>query len=283
MAAKSKITEVSSRIPKLNLQNAGPKIMVIALVVMAFTIGMLWQKVQNLQSGSTTLGAQTNASPAAAAAAPAGPKVTLDQVKELWSKDLIKFGDTNKKLLFVEVGDPSCPFCHAAGGENHSIYQSLGGSSFKLIADGGTYDSPVLEMRKLIDNGQASFVYVYYPGHGNGEMGMKSLYCANEKGKFWQVHDLLMSDAGYNLMNNTVKNDKTQSQVVADFLKSAVDPSFLKSCLDSGKYDQRLGADMTIAGGLGISGTPGFIINDTVYPGAYSWGDMKTTVDTALK
>ena len=266
-----------------NIKLSASKIMVVALIVMAFAIGMLYQKVQNLQGSgtSTTLGAQTAASPVAQA--PAGPKVTLDQVKALWGKDLIKFGDANKKLLFVEVGDPSCPFCHAATGENHAIYQALGGSNFKLIADGGTYDAPVLEMRKLIDNGTASFAYVYYPGHGNGEMGMKALYCANEKGKFWDVHDLLMSDNGYNLMNNTVKNDKTQSGTVATFLKSAVDPTFLKSCIDSGKYDQRLGADMTIAGSLGVSGTPGFIINDTVYPGAYGWGDMKTTVDTALK
>lgn len=114
-------------------------------------------------------------------------------------------------------------------------------------------------------------------------MGMKALYCANEKGKFWQAHDLIMSDKGYDLMNNTVKNDKTQSATMADFLKGAVDPGFLKSCLDSGKYDSWLSADQTLAGTLGVQGTPGFYVNDKNFPGAYNWTDMKSAVDSALQ
>lgn len=235
----------------------------------------MFKEVSDLKKGITPSTATTTTG-----AQPAQPTVSLDTIKSLFSKDLIKFGDANRKALFVEVGDPSCPFCQAAGGENHSGIQ---GPSFKLIADGGTYDAPVPEMRKLVDAGKASFVYIYYPGHNNGEMGMKSLYCANEKGKFWEAHDLIMGDAGYNLMNNTVKNDKTQSGAISDFLKSAVDPSFLKSCLDSGKYDARLTSDQALATSLGIQGTPGFFVNVTSYPGAYNWTDMKSTVDSALK
>jgi protein-disulfide isomerase len=138
-------------------------------------------------------------------------------------------------------------------------------------------------MKKLLDSGKASFVYIYFPGHGNGEMGAKALYCAYEKGKFWEVHNLLMSSNGYNLMNNDIKNDKSQSGKLADFLKSAIDSSFMKSCLDSGKYDNQLTTDINIAQSLGVQGTPGFFINTTPYPGAYSYKDMQTTVDAALK
>jgi protein-disulfide isomerase len=125
-------------------------------------------------------------------------------------------------------------------------------------------------------------------------MAMKSLYCANEKGKFWQVHDLLMSQAGYEIMNGydatqqptkgpVVKNDKAQSGALSDFLKNAVDPSFLKSCLDSGKYDAQLTSDQALATSIGIQGTPGFYVNATSFAGAYSWTDMKSAVDAALK
>jgi protein-disulfide isomerase len=124
---------------------------------------------------------------------------------------------------------------------------------------------------------------IYYPGHGNGEMAMKALYCANEKGKFWEAHNLLMSQAGYDFQNTTVKNDKTQSGAVADFLKNAVDSGFMKSCLDSGKYDGRLAEEQALAGALSIQGTPGFYINESSFPGAYSWTDMKATADAALK
>jgi protein-disulfide isomerase len=109
------------------------------------------------------------------------------------------------------------------------------------------------------------------------------LYCANEKGKFWDVHDLLMSAEGYALLNNDVKNDKTKSQTLADFLKKAIDPSFLKSCLDSGKYDGRIASDTALAAKYGAQGTPGFYVNATNFPGAYSWNDLKTAVDAAMK
>ncbi len=252
-------------------------VFLVLSIGLAFMVGVLWQKVANLEKGGVATGAQQQAQQ------PAAPSVSLNTIKSLFNKDIVKFGDANRKVLFVEVGDPSCPFCHAASGENHSIYSSLGGTTFKLVSDGGTYDAPVTEMRKLVDAGKASFTYIFYPGHGNGEMGMKALYCANEKGKFWQAHDLIMSDKGYNLMNNTVKNDKTQSGTLSDFLKNVVDPDFLKSCLDSGKYDAQLSTDQALAATLGIQGTPGFFVNDKSFPGAYNWTDMKSTVDAALK
>jgi len=219
--------------------------------------------------------------------------VTLDQIKGLFDKDLIKFGDASRKVLFVEVADPSCPYCHAAGGLDKEVNNLLG-PTFKLSTDGGSYVAPVAEMKKLVDSGVASFVYIYFPGHGNGEMGAKALYCANEKGDFWKVHDLLMSQAGYQIMNGydasqqptkgpIVKNDKTQSGALANFLKSAVDPNFLKSCLDSGKYDARLTSDQSLSTSLGVQGTPGFFVNASSYPGAYNYTDMKATVDAALK
>jgi protein-disulfide isomerase len=269
---------VINNLPRV--QNVTSKLMVLALIIMAFIIGMLYQKVQNLQGGTAaanTTATNTATTPQQPAA---GTKVTLDQIKGLWSKDIIKIGDVNAKALFVEVGDPSCPFCHAAGGLDSAVNTQVG---LPLVANGGTYVAPVAEMRKLVDSGKASFAYVYYPGHGNGEDGMKALYCANEKGKFWQVHDLLMNNDGYNLMNNVVKNDKTQYQAVANFLKPAIDPVFMKSCLDSGKYDARLTADMAISSSLGVNGTPGFFINDTAFAGAYSWNDMKSVADAALK
>jgi protein-disulfide isomerase len=250
-------------------------VLLVLSIGLAFVVGVLWQKVSSLEkSGKTT---------APTAQQPQAPTLSMETIKDLFSKDVLKFGDANRKVLFVEISDPSCPYCHAAGGDNHTIYKALGGTNFQLVADGGNYVAPVTEMKKLVDAGKASFVYLYYPGHGAGEMGVKAMYCANEKGKFWQAHELIMSDAGYTLMNTTVKNDKTQSQVVADFLKTAVDPSFIKSCLDSGKYDARLNSDQTLAISLGVQGTPGFYINNTAFPGAYNWNDMKSAVDAALK
>ena len=250
-----------------------PALLVIT-VGLAFLVGVLWQKVNNLNGGNTTT-TTTAQQPAAQ------PKVDIAQIKDLFKKDLIKFGKEDAKLIFVEASDPSCPYCHVAGGLNGSLNKQVG-SQFTLVKDGGTYVAPVPEMKKLVEEGKASFVWMYFNGHGNGEMGTKALYCAYEKGKFWEVHDLLMTSAGYDLLNNTVKNDKAQSGKLADFLKSANVPD-LKACIDSGKYDDRLASDMTLASGLGVSGTPGFFVNDTNFAGAYSYKDMESVVTSALK
>lgn len=216
------------------------------------------------------------------AAPPAQATVTLDQVKGLFDSKNITFGNKNSKVLFVEFSDPSCPYCHVAAGKNPNLNKQVG-TQFTMVKDGGTYIPPVPEMKKLVDAGKAGFVWLYANGHGNGELGTKALYCAKEKGKFWEAHDLLMTEAGYNLMNDDVKNDKAKSGVLADFLKSAVSVSDMKACLESGKYDSRTVDDMAIARQFGFSGTPSFFVNTENFKGAYSYKDMQVSVDKYLK
>lgn len=213
----------------------------------------------------------------AAAAQPQALAVTLDTIKGLFNDKNLVFGDKNSKNLMVEVADPSCPYCHVAGGHNGALNKQIG-DRFTLVADGGTYVAPVPEMKKLVDGGKAALVYIYSPGHGNGEMGAKALYCANEKGKFWPVHDKLMSADGYDLLNTAVKNDKSKSGEVSNFLSDVFNASDMKTCLDSGKYDAKLTEDTATARTLGVNGTPGFFINTTNFAGAYSWKDMQSAV-----
>lgn len=248
-----------------------PALLVIT-IGLAFLVGVLWQKVENLGKVNTDT---------PTAQKPVQPKVELAQIKDLFNKDVIKFGNADSKLIFVEASDPSCPYCQVAGGLNSALNNQIG-PQFKLVKDGGTYIAPVPEMRKLVESGKASFVWLYFNGHGNGELASKALYCANEKGKFWEVNDLLMSAKGYELLNTTIQADTTQTAKMADFLKSAsVDG--LKSCLDSGKYDARLASDMALAGSLGVTGTPGFFVNENNFAGAYSYKDMESVVTSALK
>lgn len=258
------------------IQNNYAPLLVLLLIVGAFFIGRLSAQVESLKSGNSGTAQVAQQQPSEAA-----PVISIDTVKDLFGKDLIKFGDENKKVLFVEVSDPSCPYCHIASGKNKTLSNS--DPRFKLIEDGGTYKAPVMEMKKLIDQGKAGYVWIFNVGHGNGELGAKALYCAQEKGKFWQAHDLLFNNDGYVLMNETVKNDITKASVVADFLKSAVDSKFMTECLSSDKYKDRIAADIAVAQSLGVSGTPGFFVNENSYPGAVNFTSMQSVVDAALK
>jgi len=252
----------------------------ILVVVLAFFVGFLWQKVNNLEKNTDMLRQQEETIDQGTQ-----PQITMDILKELFKKDVIKLGDENRKILLVEIADPSCPYCHVVTGKNPELNRQIDTQTnrFKLSTDGGTYVAALPEFRKLVDSGEASFIYIYYPGHGNGELGMQALYCAQEKGKFWEVNDLLSTYKGYSFLNETVKNDVANSGQLATFLASVIDPEFMKDCLESGRYKDALNEDTSIASSLGVTGTPGFFINTAFFPGAYSYTDMESVVNQMLK
>jgi protein-disulfide isomerase len=251
-------------------------LMVLLLVVGAYFLGVYKTKVEYLEKGVTA-----TTQPTGAAAAP--QPIDMEKVNTLFAdKSNMVFGDRDAKLKFVEFSDTSCPFCHVAAGENPELAKSMN-SRFITVANGGTYIPPVQEIKKLVDAGKAAFLWLYTPGHGNGELGTLALYCANEQGKFWEAHDLLMSNAGYTFVNDTVKNDRTKFAEVATFLKSAVDTTKLKACLDSKKFEARVTSDPSIATSFGYGATPTFFINDKVVEGAASWNEgFSTLVDPLL-
>lgn len=249
-------------------------IIVLGLVIAAFLGGFYFSKNTGTTNSTATATPTTVQEQAATA------NINIDQVKALFNDKNIVLGNKDSKLLIVEFSDPSCPYCHAASGKNSALNKQMGGQ-FLLKSDGGSYVAPEEEIKKLADSGKAGFVWLYANGHGNGELATQAFYCANEKGKFWEVHDKLMSAEGYELINTTVKNDKTKSGIMADFLKGAVDPKSMKECLESGKYANRLSEDMTTAQSMGFEGTPYFIINTTRFVGAYSFTEMQGAVDEA--
>ncbi len=255
--------------------------MMVLLIVGAYFLGVYKTQVEYLQKEKAQPNTVAQVQGQQAQASPAPTTVDMAKVKALFAdKSNLVFGDPNSKLLFVEFSDPSCPYCHVAGGLDAPLNKQAG---FTLASDGGTYQPAVPEMRKLVEAGKAAFAWVYVPGHGNGEMGTMALYCANEQGKFWAVHDLLMSDTGYNELNNVVRNDRSKSGDMATFLKTAIDPTFMKSCLDSGKYAPRLASDTQLGSSFGASATPTFLVNDQVIEGAMAWDQgFKSIVDPLL-
>jgi len=248
---------------------------VVMMAMMGFG-GYLYGKVKGLEKS-----AGTAVAPAAQQQQQPQVTVTKEQLAGLFDGKNITFGKKDSKLVFVEFSDPSCPFCHVAAGKNASLNKQMG-QQFILKADGGTYVAPVPEMKKLVDDGKAAMVWVYANGHGNGELGTEALYCANEKGKFWEAHDLLMNSEGYEVLNTTIKNDRTQAAKMADFLKKAVDAKFMETCLKDGKYKERLVTDMDTATKFGFSGTPSFFVNTQNFAGAYSYTEMESLVKESI-
>src|SRR3989338_9891018 len=135
------------QLPKINYN----VILVLLLVGASFFVGRLSAQVEYLKGGGGVTAVPTVAPQQQQQA----PTVTLDQIKGLADpKKNIVFGDKNKKLIFVEFSDPSCPYCHIAGGKNPELNKQVdeqsGRKQFTVVADGGTYVAPVPEMKKLV-------------------------------------------------------------------------------------------------------------------------------------
>ena len=102
-------------------------ILLIASIALAFFVGVLWQKVSKLESENvagtkTTTGTTTENQQQTADK----PTVTIEQIKDLFGKDVISFGDENSKVIFVEISDPSCPYCQIAAGKNSELNAQAG-------------------------------------------------------------------------------------------------------------------------------------------------------------
>lgn len=255
-----------------------PYLLILLLMAISFFAGYMYFKANSLQE-------KLNNAQAAAPVAPGQPiaqEVKIDTVKNLFKDGFIKFGDTKRKLLIVEISDPSCPYCHIAAGKNPELSKQVS-PQFTYISDGGTYKPPVTEIKKLVDEKKASFVTIFGNGHGNGYLSMQAQYCAFEKGKFWEVHDRLMTNEGYALINEKVKNDKANIPALADYLSKQIDSKFLTSCLESEKYKDEIARDEQLGASLAFQGTPHFILNTKIFGGAQNFNDMQSTVDESLK
>lgn len=193
--------------------------------------------------------------------------------------DRIVLGNKDAKNVIIEISDPSCPYCHFAAGLNNDLVSQSGLKQFQTVANGGNYIAPVPEIKKLVESGDAVLVYTFGNGHGNGELAMQALYCANDQGAFWNVHDKLMTGAGYTLINDTIKNDPKQSSVLTKFLADVSDATAMQSCLDSQKHTANVKRDISENSQLNFAGTPHFVVNGKIFRGAVDF----TTIKTELK
>ncbi len=237
-------------------------VLMIASIALAFAVGVLWQKVQNLEgggirvAGNTTVGA---ANPSGAAAQPAAAG-SADQVKKLQKDDHVR-GDRNSRVLLIEYSDYECPFCKRF----HPTTQQI------------------LDTYK----GKVALVYRHYPlpFHANAQKEAEASECINELGgndAFWKYTDAIYERTTSNGTGFALDKLGPLAKEVG------VDQTKFQNCLDSGKYADHIKKDFDEGAKAGVSGTPGNILLDTktgktkLIPGAVPFDNFKTEIDSML-
>ncbi|MBN2421534.1 DsbA family protein [Candidatus Woesearchaeota archaeon] len=185
----------------------------------------------------------------------------------IYSDDVVK-GSDSAPVTVILYSDPSCPFCAAAAGGTEMVaYMNQRSAGYEAAVPG--------IIKNYVDKGKVKFVYRFFPGHGSGVEAMKMMLCAEEQGKFWEVHD--------DFYNNQELMESGNVEGLANIVKKYVtDGVAFDACRASNKYDAKMAADTQRGVEAGIQGTPAFLVNGAEVSGAQPYSALKRVIDEAL-
>lgn len=146
-------------------------------------------------------------------------------------------GNASAPITIVEFTDYQCPYC-----KRHAI------ETFPQIDN------------NYIKTGKVKYYIRDFPItqiHDNAHNGAVAARCAGEHGKYWEMHKLLFENQ--NDWESLSKQDLAQK--FASYVSSlGASESAFSSCFASGKFDNKISADIADSQIYGISGTPSSII-----------------------
>lgn len=184
----------------------------------------------------------------------------------------------------VATVDPNLPPMEAKGilrGNVDAPVQVIEFADFECPGCG--YFATITEpdvVTRLIETGQIAFRFYDYPlpMHKNSWDAHNAAACANEQGKFWEIHDMIFQ--GQDKWNEAAT--RSPKKVFERYVEAlALDKAKWNECFDSKRLYPQIEANKREAERRGISQTPTFIIGDKVIPGAISYDDFKRYVDEA--
>lgn len=181
-------------------------------------------------------------------------RTTREDILAYLAKDGPTKGNDKAPVTLIEFSDFQCSFCR-------KFWQQT---------------LPSLE-KKYIETGKVKFVYRHFAVLGrHSRAAAQAAECAGEQGKFWEYHDKLFTSAGSPLAFTDAK--------LKGYAKDlAVKPQHFNQCLDSGKYSKKVDGETGIADLLGARGTPAFLLNGKLLPGAQPFHVFEAVIEEELK
>jgi protein-disulfide isomerase len=167
-------------------------------------------------------------------------------------------GKPDAPVQVIEFADFECPAC----------------GQFATLAE------PDIRTR-LIEPGIISYRFYDYPlaMHKNTWQASNAAACADEQGKFWEMHDQLFNQQD---RWNGQATSRPKSQFEGYAKAIGLDVGKWEACYDSKKYEPRIKANEQMAIKRGATQTPTFVIGNQMVGGAISFDRFKAMVDSAL-
>ena len=167
-------------------------------------------------------------------------------------------GKPDAPVQVIEFADFECPAC----------------GQFATLAE------PDIRKR-FIEPGTISYRFYDFPlpMHKNTWMASNAAACADEQGKFWEMHDQLFNQQDQ-WNGEATSRPKSKFQEYAKVIGLKVDQ--WEACYDARKYQPRIKANEQMATKRGASQTPTFVIGNKMVGGAISFDHFKALVDSAM-
>jgi protein-disulfide isomerase len=185
----------------------------------------------------------------------------------------------------VRQVDPNMPLPEAQGylmGNPEAPVQVIEFADFECPACANffTLTEPDVKSR-LVETGIISYRFMDLPlaMHRNTWHASNAAACANEQGKFWEMHDALFSTQDQ-WNGSATRRPKGKMQELAEQI--GLDVGKWEECFDSQRLIPNIQAHEREAVQRGAGQTPTFIIGSRLVPGSISYDKFKAYVDTAL-
>jgi protein-disulfide isomerase len=180
----------------------------------------------------------------------AGVRILLDppRVAVSTGDDPAK-GPATAPITIVEFSDFQCPYCSRVNPTLKQLDEKYGDKLRVVFRD-----FPLVQI------------------HKEAVKAAEAAQCANDQGKFWEMHDKLFGN---------------QSKLQVEGLKQSateigLDAAAFNQCLDSGKYTAEVQQDAEEGVSYGVNSTPAFFINGRLLTGAQPLENFVTVIDEEL-
>ena len=143
-------------------------------------------------------------------------------------------GRKDAPVTLVEFSDFQCPYCKLAAPAVKQVAQKLGD--------------------------KVQIVYRQYPIESLHPFALKAAeasLCANDQGKFWELHDAMFADQARLAVNDLKQTAR----------RLGLDGKEFDSCLDSGRHATQVQTDLKEGQRVGLTGTPTIFINGVIVDG----------------
>ncbi len=181
--------------------------------------------------------------------AAAGVKVNLEPPRVAVKADGPWRGKAAAPVTIVEFSDFECPFCSRVTTTLRQIEERYGENVRIVFRD--------------------------YPlaSHRTAKRASEAAHCADDQGKFWEMHDRLFSKGGGPITDGDIDRFATQAKL---------DHEAFAACLESGKYKDAYRTSQDEGYHAGVTSTPSFFINGRMLIGAAPFEMFASVIDEEL-